>query len=203
MKRLPVIPGRVTLLGDPVLRQQCDVVTPDIARGELQRLIETLSATMRAARGVGIAANQVGLNLRLIVLGDRARLPEWAAKDLYERQARQQVPEYHLLNPVLTPLKDAGQSTWYEGCLSVPDMTGIVPRWNRVAISGSDIDGQHIEFVASGWHARILQHELDHLDGTVYVDRALPRTLVSKSEYAKHWRHLEVEEVLVALGGDA
>jgi peptide deformylase len=132
---------------------------------ELHALIDDLFETMHAANGAGLAAPQIGVDLALVIFGSRqnaqqnARYPDAPP-----------VPETILLNPVITPLGDALEDGW-EGCLSVPGMRGVVPRFARIRYSGFDAHGQRIEREAEGFHARVVQHECDHLIGTLYPMR--------------------------------
>jgi len=163
--------------GHAALRQAARPLTvEELQSEELQTLIRRMQATMRAAPGVGLAAPQVGASLRLAVVEDRpeyvARLPE-ADRLLRERTA---VPYQVLVNPVLT-VEDPTPVTFLEGCLSVTGWVAEVTRARGVRVEALDELGQPILIRAVGWHARILQHECDHLDGTLYVDKMHSRTL--------------------------
>jgi peptide deformylase len=128
---------------------------------ELHVLIADLFDTMRAADGAGLAAPQIGVDLAVVIFGFRRneRYPDAPP-----------VPETVLINPVITPLGDAEEEGW-EGCLSVPGLRGVVPRWARIRYRGFDPEGQSIEREADGFHARVVQHECDHLVGTLYPMR--------------------------------
>jgi len=128
---------------------------------ELRQLLTDMFETMRAADGAGLAAPQIGVGLRVVVFGfeHNPRYPEAAA-----------VPETILINPVIEPLGDAIQEGW-EGCLSVPGLRGLVPRYERVRYRGSDQNGAAFEREVDGFHARVVQHECDHLDGILYPMR--------------------------------
>ncbi len=127
----------------------------------LRELVADMFDTMKAAQGAGLAAPQIGVDLRLVIFG-------------YERIARYPdappVPATVLLNPEITPLDDALQEGW-EGCLSVPGLRGVVPRYRRIRYRGFDLDGRPLEREAEGFHARVVQHECDHLDGVLYPMR--------------------------------
>jgi peptide deformylase len=127
----------------------------------LEQLIADMQETMDAADGVGLAAPQIGVNLRLVIFGfeHSERYPDASA-----------VPYTVLINPVLTPLSDEQEEGW-EGCLSVPGLRGVVPRWTRLRYTGFDPKGQKIEREVEGFHARVVQHECDHLDGVLYPMR--------------------------------
>jgi peptide deformylase len=175
--------------GDPILRRPADPIDPaDLATEEIQRLIGQMRATMEAAPGVGLAAPQVGVSIQLAVLADG---PErWGQLTEQERTARQRnpLPFTVLVNPVLHPLDEGdGQASFFEGCLSVPGLTGVVARHRAVRVEALDADGRPVDRVFSGWSARIVQHELDHLGGRLYLDRVESRSLCSSANYARYW----------------
>jgi peptide deformylase len=151
-------------MGDPrllrVAKPVADPCAPDIAV-----LVADLFDTMHAANGAGLAAPQIGVDLRVVIFGYREPAtpnPRYPDADA--------VPETILINPVLTPLGDAIEEDW-EGCLSVPGLRGMVPRHARLRYRGFDPDGRLIEREVSGFHARVVQHECDHLDGILYPMR--------------------------------
>ena len=125
----------------------------------LHGLVRDMLDTMRAANGAGLAAPQIGVDLQLVVFGTQQPNPRYPNRPL--------VPPTVLANPVITPL-DAAQEEDWEGCLSVPGLRGKVPRWSRIHYTGFDPLGQPIDRVAEGFHARVVQHECDHLIGTLY-----------------------------------
>lgn len=147
-------------MGDPRLLEKSRPVeafgTPD-----LRGLIGDMQDTMRAASGAGLAAPQIGVGLRVVIFGfeSNPRYPQVEA-----------VPFTILVNPVLTPLSDELEEGW-EGCLSVPGLRGAVHRWTRLSYRGFDAEGGLIEREATGFHARVVQHECDHLDGILYPMR--------------------------------
>lgn len=147
-------------MGDPRLLRVAEPIT-EFGTPELERLIVDMQETMDAADGVGLAAPQIGVNLRLVIFGfeQSERYPDASA-----------VPYTVLINPVLTALSNEQEEGW-EGCLSVPGLRGIVPRWTRLRYSGFDPKGQRIEREVEGFHARVVQHECDHLDGVLYPMR--------------------------------
>lgn len=153
---------KVARLGHPLLRRPAEPVsTEELARPETQRLIDDMVETMYEYAGVGLAAPQVHVSRRLAVLEVRPdpRAPELPA-----------VPLTTLVNPVLTPLDGELEEDW-EGCLSVPDLRGLTPRYRAVRLEALDRRGARLELVAEGFFARVLQHEVDHLEGRVYLDR--------------------------------
>ena len=168
----------IVAIGDPVLRRPAERVDPDvIVTTDFQRLIDRMRATMVAAPGVGLAAPQVGLGIRLAVIEDA---PErWVDLDpatLAERE-RTELAFTVLVNPVVELVDEAGVMTFYEGCLSVPGYAGAVERARSVRLSALGADGEPFSALYTGWPARIVQHEVDHLDGRIYVDRAAIRSL--------------------------
>jgi len=147
-------------MGDPRLLEKARPVEA-FGTPELRGLVDDMRETMRAANGAGLAAPQIGVGLRVVIFGFEAnpRYPQAEA-----------VPYTVLLNPVLRPLSEELEEGW-EGCLSVPGLRGVVPRWTRMAYRGFDPEGAPIEREASGFHARVVQHECDHLDGILYPMR--------------------------------
>ena len=147
-------------MGDPRLLQQAEAIT-EFGTPELQALIADMFDTMHAADGAGLAAPQIGVNLQLVIFGFRQspRYPDAPP-----------VPETVLLNPVLLPLSDAMENGW-EGCLSVPGLRGVVPRFTSLRYSGVDQFGNEIVRDVDGFHARVVQHECDHLMGVLYPMR--------------------------------
>lgn len=155
---MPVRP--VLRMGDPILLQQAEPVTA-FDTPELHALIQDMHDTMMAMDGAGIAAPQIGVGLRVVIfgVGHNPRYPD-----------AEQVPYTVLINPVLVPLGEQQEDGW-EGCLSVPGMRGVVPRFARLHYTGFDQYGNPIDRMASGFHARVVQHECDHLDGILYPMR--------------------------------
>lgn len=147
-------------MGDPRLLRQAEPVTA-FDTPELHALIADMFDTMHAANGAGLAAPQIGVNLQLVIFGfaNNERYPEAPA-----------VPETVLLNPVITPLSDEMEDGW-EGCLSVPGLRGVVPRHARLRYQGVDQYGKVIDRDVDGFHARVVQHECDHLIGMLYPMR--------------------------------
>lgn len=151
---------RILKMGDPRLLR---VARPVEAFGtpELRTLAADMFETMRAVNGAGLAAPQIGVDLRLVIFGfgRNVRYPD-----------AEPVPETVLVNPVVEPIGAADEEGW-EGCLSVPGMRGVVPRHARIRYRGFDLEGRPIEREADGFHARVVQHECDHLDGVLYPMR--------------------------------
>jgi peptide deformylase len=147
-------------MGDPRLLRTAQKIE-QFDTPELHQLIADMFETMRHANGAGLAAPQIGVDLQLVIFGFKSnpRYPDAA-----------QVPETVLINPILTPLSEDVDEAW-EGCLSVPGMRGLVPRWSRLRYEGSDQFGTRICRDVDGFHARVVQHETDHLHGILYPTR--------------------------------
>ena len=128
----------------------------------LHLLVTDLLDTMRAANGAGLAAPQIGVDLQVVIFGSHARNPRYPDRPI--------VPPTVLVNPVITPLSEATEDDW-EGCLSVPGMRGVVPRWTHIRYTGFDQYGDPIDRTVEGFHARVVQHECDHLWGKLYPMR--------------------------------
>ncbi len=148
-------------MGDPRLLSVAQPVT-EFDTPELHRLVTDMIETMTAANGAGLAAPQIGVDLQLVIFGTGAANPRYPEAPV--------VPRTVLLNPLITPLGDEEEEGW-EGCLSVPGLRGIVPRWRRIRYQGFDVQGRVIDCDAEGFHARVVQHECDHLWGTLYPMR--------------------------------
>jgi len=169
----------IVQVGDPVLRAVARRITVDELPG-LQELIAEMRDTMRAAPGVGLAAPQIGRSLAIAVIEDSAQVP---AEQLAARE-RSAVAFHAIVNPVLEAIGDEGVVA-YEGCLSFSGFIMLVPRARRVRVTALDEHGAPIAIEASGWYARILQHEIDHLNGIVCCDRMDPRSLSTVENHAK------------------
>lgn len=191
---------RIVAIGDPVLRRPAEPVDPAaITTAAFQQLIDKMRATMIAAPGVGLAAPQVGLGVRVAVIED---LPErWAGLDpttLADRE-RTELGFTVLVNPVVEDVAEAGAVTFYEGCLSVPGYAGAVERARTVRLTALGADGEPYSAVYTGWPARIVQHEVDHLDGRIYVDRVATRSLATTDNLA-NWQGRPIAELAKELG---
>ena len=151
----------ILIMGDPRLLQIAEPVkafdTP-----ELHTLIHDLRETMAAVNGAGLAAPQIGVNLQLVIFGSNQTNPRYPDRPL--------VPKTVLINPVITPIGADEEQDW-EGCLSVPGLRGMVPRWAHIRYTGFDETGNIIDRTVDGFHARVVQHECDHLIGKLYPMR--------------------------------
>lgn len=150
-------------MGDPrLLRVAPPLPAKDFDSDALHLLVSDLLDTMRAVNGAGLAAPQIGVDVQLVIFGSGDANPRYPD--------RPQVPPTVLINPVITPLGDAEESDW-EGCLSVPGLRGVVPRWSHIRYTGFDQYGDPIDRTVEGFHARVVQHECDHLVGKLYPMR--------------------------------
>lgn len=177
---------KVARLGHPVLRKvAAPVPVGEIGAPETQRLIDDMVETMREYSGAGLAAPQVHALKQICVIevNRNPRYPDAPA-----------IPLTVLVNPVVTPLTDEMEDGW-EGCLSVPDMRGIVPRFGSVRLEARDREGNPIDVVAKEFLARVIQHETDHLHGIVYVDRMRDlSTLTHLAEWNRYWLGIQEQD---------
>jgi peptide deformylase len=148
-------------MGDPRLLRVAQPVT-EFDSDALHLLITDMLDTMRAANGAGLAAPQIGVDLQLVIFGSNDRNPRYPDRPI--------VPPTVLINPVIIPLGEAEESDW-EGCLSVPGLRGVVPRWAYIRYTGFDQYGDTVDRTVDGFHARVVQHECDHLIGKLYPMR--------------------------------
>lgn len=150
-------------MGDARLLRVAEPVEPEqFGSAALDELIADMFETMAAVNGAGLAAPQIGVNLQLVIFGTNAVNPRYPDAPL--------VPRTVLINPEITPLGPDEDQGW-EGCLSVPGLRGLVPRWSRIRYSGFDPSGEPVERTVDGFHARVVQHECDHLIGKLYPMR--------------------------------
>ena len=173
---------KVARMGHPVLREkarplgEAEIRTPDV-----QRLIDDMFETMQEYQGIGLAAPQVYEGLRIFVAGSEADLP------LGDMSDDGPMPRFVLINPELRAEGRTEEIDW-EGCLSIPDIRGQVPRARDITVRALDREGRRVEFRASGFPARVIQHETDHLDGVLFFDRMDGfETLTFLEEYQKYW----------------
>lgn len=180
--------------GHPVLRQIArELSVEEIVSPEIQDLIETMKTTMRATQGVGLAAPQIGKTLQLAVIEDMNH-NHLNAEQLAVRD-RHPVPFHVIINPRLYIEESNGYAEFFEGCLSVPEFVGIVRRAKSVRVECLNERGENVIIQAKGWYARILQHEIDHLKGTLYIDKAQLPTLMTTEIYNKLYKDKSVQAI--------
>lgn len=170
---------KVSELGHPVLRAKTRPLSEEEILGPIiQRLIDDMVETMREYDGVGLAANQVhqGLSLAVLEVKDNPRYPD-----------HQHVPLTVIINPVIVNKSKEMEDDW-EGCLSIPSFRGKTPRHSRIVVNTLDRFAKPIQITAEGFHARVIQHEMDHLQGHVYMDRMKDlTTLTHLKEFSRYW----------------
>ena len=181
--------------GELVLRAQARGLTrKEILSKQTQRLIEDMRETMREAPGVGLAAPQVGVALQLAVIEDREEYHAKASAEQMAERGRRPVPFHVLINPKIVSTAHPGVE-FFEGCLSVAGYTAIVPRYHRVAVEFLNEHAEPVRVEAEGWYARILQHEIDHLNGKLYIDRMHTRTFCTLENHERLWKGAAIAAV--------
>jgi peptide deformylase len=194
---------KIVQVGEPVLRQQArPLLQEEIALPETQQLIVWMHETMRDAPGVGLAAPQIGLPLQLAVIEDRSEYSKDVPADRLAERERQAVPFQVLINPRIVE-QSAEQVEFFEGCLSLGGFSALVKRSRHVAVEYWDERGQPRRVEAQGWYARILQHEIDHLSGRLYIDRMESRSFMNIDNLSRYWKNMTVQSVRQALGLEA
>lgn len=191
---------KIAQVGEPALRQRARPLSVEEIRSrETQQFIEWMRETMYDAPGVGLAAPQVGLSLQLAVIEDKPEYTRDAPPAFVKERERKPVPFHVIVNPKLT-LLDEPNVEFFEGCLSLSGYTGVVARARRVRVECLDQNGNLKTIEATGWYARILQHEIDHLQGMVYIDRVHTRTLMTLENFNRHWKDKSIADVRKAIG---
>ncbi len=182
------------------MRRPAQPLTKDeILDRQTQELIEAMRETMYDAPGVGLAAPQVGISLQLAVLEDRADLLQKMPPEQLALCERAPVPFTVVINPKLTP-EDGETVEFFEGCLSVSGFAAIAPRFRRVRVECLNERAEPVVIRASGWHARILQHEIDHLNGILYIDRMNSRTFSNQDNFMRYWKEMPIAQVRHEIG---
>lgn len=188
-------------IGDPVLRQAASALSKkEILSPPIQELIVYMKETMYAAPGVGLAAPQIGESLQVLVIEDRAEYMQHFSAQQLERLEREPVALHVLINPTITLLETEGERTFFEGCLSVAGFIGLVSRAACVEVTALNERAEPVSIRARGWYARILQHEIDHLHGTVCIDRAHHTSWMTVENYIQFWREKPIEEIYAQFG---
>ena len=193
---------KIVQTGDPILRRISRLLTPEeIKSPSIQQLIESMRDTMRDAPGVGLAAPQIGESLQLAVIEDRTEyIKDVSADQLKERQRG--VIDFHvIINPQISFVDDSAEE-FFEGCLSVAGFGAIVRRALNVRVECLNEKAEPITIDAQGWYARILQHEIDHLNGALYIDRMETRTFSTNENLLQHWQPHSIQQVRTELGID-
>lgn len=190
----------IVQIGRPVLRARAaEVPSEELGSAKIRELVSKMIDTMRAAPGVGLAAPQIGVPLRVIVLEDRPELQSKLTAEERAERERVSFPVRAFVNPVLRTISSE-EAMFFEGCLSVRGYVGMVPRAREVEVSGFDETGAPRTWRVRGWPARILQHEVDHLDGTLYVDRMATRSFANADHARELYAGKPIAEVRRMLG---
>jgi peptide deformylase len=185
--------------GNPVLRQRARPLSiAEIQSREIQKLIESMRTCMHEAPGVGLAAPQLGLALQLAVIEDREEYHKEIPEALLQERERRAVPFHVVINPALEEVGEQ-RAEFFEGCLSLSGFSALVPRARAVRVICLDERGERQVIEASGWYARILQHEIDHLNGMLYIDRMRTRSFTSMENLVEFWKGKPVNEIRKAL----
>jgi peptide deformylase len=186
---------KVARMGHPVLRAKARPLSAtEIRSPRIQQLIDDMFETMREYQGIGLAAPQVHASVRLFVAGLEAKKDRNIDDEDDDDQDRQSVPLMALINPEITPVGRESVEDW-EGCLSIPDIRGRVPRAREIVVRAYDRTGKRTEMRVSGFTARVIQHETDHLDGILFFDRMISfESLTFLDEFGRFWSHREVVE---------
>ena len=186
--------------GNPVLRQRARLLSvAEIRSREIQKLMESMRTRMHEAPGVGLAAPQLGLALRLAVIEDREEYHREVSEALLLERERKPVGFHAIINPVLEEMGEE-RAEFFEGCLSLSGFSALVPRARHVRVTCLDERGENRVIEASGWYARILQHEVDHLNGALYIDRMRTRSFTTMENLTEYWKGKPVSEIRKTLG---
>jgi peptide deformylase len=187
---------KIVQAGESVLRAQATPLTrQEVSSEEIQRLITDMRETMHDAPGVGLAAPQVGLPLQLAVIEDRDDyLKAIPPAELSEKE-RSPVPFHVIINPQIELVGD-DTVQFFEGCLSLSGFSALVPRSRQVRVTYWDEHAEEKSVLATGWYARILQHEIDHLHGTLYIDKMRPRSFTSVDNLTRFWKSKSVSDIV-------
>ena len=184
---------KIAHIGEPVLRDIARPLTQDeIGSNRIRELVEYMRETLSDAPGVGLAAPQVGEPLQLLIVEDKAEYQTGLTNDELKERDRKPVPFHVLINPRLE-LVTPSDLSFYEGCLSLPGFGAVVPRARKVIVDAFDDQGNAVHIEAEGWYSRILQHEIDHLNGTIYIDRMHSRSFSSMDNYTRFWKSKPIQ----------
>ncbi len=186
---------KIVQVGEAVLREKARPLTTDeIASEEIRKLIRDMRETMHDAPGVGLAGPQVGIPLQLAVIEDKEEYLKGISAEELEERERRPVPFQVIINPSIAASSDK-TADFFEGCLSLAGFSAVVPRAHRVRVACLDERGNARTIDASGWYARILQHEIDHLRGNLYIDRMRSRTFMSLDNSTRFWKGKPISEI--------
>jgi len=194
-----IVELEIVQAGNPVLREQARPLSPaEIASKQIQKLIQSMRKIMHDAPGVGLAAPQVGLSLQLAVIEDREEYHKDVPAEQLRERGRLPVPFHVIINPTIVE-SSAESAEFFEGCLSLQGFSALVPRARTVRVEFFNERGKKEVIETSGWYARILQHEIDHLRGTLYIDRMHARTFTSVDNWNRFWKDRSIRTIRAAL----
>ena len=194
-----IVELEIVQAGNPVLREQARPLSPaEITSKEIQELIQSMRNIMHDAPGVGLAAPQVGLSLQLAVIEDREEYHKDVPAEQLRERDRLPVPFHVIINPRIAETS-AEAAEFFEGCLSLHGFSALVPRARTARVGFLNERGKKEVIEASGWYARILQHEIDHLRGTLYIDRMHARTFTSLDNWNRFWKGRPIRTIRAAL----
>jgi peptide deformylase len=189
---------KIASVGEPVLRNTARPLRPEeIGSDRIRELIEHMRETLADAPGVGLAAPQIGEALQLIIVEDKAEYQAALTPSELAERERRPVPFHVLINPEIELLSPPDVS-YFEGCLSLPGFVAMVARARKVRVRALNEVGEPMEIAAEGWYARILQHEIDHLKGALYIDRMWSRSFSSIEHYNRHWKSKSTAELVTS-----
>ena len=188
---------KIASVGEAVLRSEAKPLTLEqISSSRIRELIEHMRETLSDAPGVGLAAPQIGEPLQLAIIEDKSEYQANLTKPELAERGRRPIPFHVLINPEIQFLSSPEEVAFFEGCLSLPGFLAMVPRAGKVSVKALNQFGEPVHITAEGWYARILQHEIDHLNGTLYIDRMWSRSFSSLDNYNKHWKFKSWLELL-------
>jgi peptide deformylase len=188
---------KISGVGEPVLRNAArQLRSEEIGSGRIRELIGHMRETLADAGGVGLAAPQIGEPLQLAIVEDKEENQVTLTPTELAERERRPIPFHVLINPQVELLSPPDAS-FFEGCLSLAGFVAIVPRARKVRVRALNEAGEPIQIEAEGWYARILQHEIDHLKGTLYIDRMWSRSFTSLDHYNRHWKSKSNAELLL------
>jgi len=190
---------KIYQVGEEVLRQKARPLSiEEILSPKTQQLIELMRETMLDAPGVGLAAPQIGLPFQLAVVEDREEKINELTPEVVAERERVPVPFHVIINPTLI-IEQQETVEFFEGCLSLAGFTALVPRARVAQVECLNERGEPSIIHAQGWYARILQHEIDHLNSTLYIDRMQSRSFMSADNYARYWKDKSIEHLRAAI----
>jgi len=181
--------------GDPALRKLARALSEEEIKSDfIQQLILNMRDFMHESRGCGLAAPQIGKSIQLVIIEDRMLSAQTMPPELIAMQDRHPVPFHVLVNPRIVK-QDGELVEFFEGCLSVPEFCALVPRHSNVRVECVNEKGDSKVIEAKGWYARILQHEIDHCYGKLYVDRMVPGSLMTSENQKRYWQDIPFQDV--------